>query len=249
VLSHALARPLEERFQTARAFARALEQTIPPASPALVAEQVEALCGTELQYRHGRLQAILGDELDKLSPRATVGALTSKPALPVATDAPAVSLREPTRKLTPAVSPRPAALPSATLRSGEASTPPVPETPAESGEVLPGRTSLTPTLVVVMIVSVLAGAGVATAWLSRTRGEAPVPSSGITPTSAPVAAGAPSSAVSAAATAPTAPPSSSAAAAPPPPSAAPRPTQRPAFAAPLPSAPAPRELKSNPYAQ
>ena len=69
VLSHALARPLEERFQTARAFARALEQAIPPCDTRVVGEHVEAICGTELEYRHGRLQAILGEELDKLSPR------------------------------------------------------------------------------------------------------------------------------------------------------------------------------------
>ncbi len=68
LLSHALARPVGERFQTALAFARALEHAIPPAPARAVAEQVEAICGTELDYRHSRLAAILGDENRQAEP-------------------------------------------------------------------------------------------------------------------------------------------------------------------------------------
>jgi hypothetical protein len=69
LLSHALARATSERFQTASAFARALEHAIPPAPARAVGQLVDALCGRELDYRHRRLAAILGDEIEKLSPR------------------------------------------------------------------------------------------------------------------------------------------------------------------------------------
>jgi serine/threonine protein kinase len=62
LLGQALTRSPAERFQTARALARALEETVPPASAKLVAEDVEALCGAELELRRQRLRAIVGDE-------------------------------------------------------------------------------------------------------------------------------------------------------------------------------------------
>ncbi|MGD0524102.1 MAG: serine/threonine-protein kinase [Polyangiaceae bacterium] len=107
VLSHALARPLEERFQTARAFARALEQAIPLAPARAVGEQVEAICGAELEYRHGRLQAILGEELDKLTTHRSLAVplapLVVPPVAPPSTEMAAESdiVEPPKRSLTP----------------------------------------------------------------------------------------------------------------------------------------------------
>jgi serine/threonine-protein kinase len=209
VLSHALARPLEERFQTARAFAHALEQAIPPAPTSVVGEHVETICGTELEYRHGRLQAILGAELDKLSPRASHRALPP-PSLPPVSG-------EPTLNLAP--------------------VPPSTETPVESDIVSPPRRSLTPVLIGVTVLSLVAGAAAATVWLSRTPSP-PTPTSTPTPTPTPTPP----------ALAPTPTPSLTPAPTPtltpaPPPSLPPLP--RP-HAPPSPSPPP--ELKSNPYA-
>jgi eukaryotic-like serine/threonine-protein kinase len=70
VLRLALARNRDERFSSARAFQEALEQAIPPAPHRAVADVVVRLCGAELEERHSRLQAVLGEELAHLSPRA-----------------------------------------------------------------------------------------------------------------------------------------------------------------------------------
>jgi serine/threonine-protein kinase len=195
VLAHALARPVEERFQTARALARALEQAIPPAPARVVGEHVEALCGAELEYRHSRLQSILGDELDKISPRAPQRTSSAHRATaPVLAPAP----YEPTQKLVTAtpMPPAPAAAVSPrapTLRSIDGGT----ETPVESDVAfVPPRRSLTPALVAVTLVSLLLGAGVAAALLSRNgvtvdasaTGSAPATASAPATTSAPAPA-------------------------------------------------------------
>ena len=172
VIAHALARPLDERFQTAQAFARALEHAIAPASPRIVGEHVEALCGQELEMRHARLQAILGEELDRLSPRS--------PPLPTARDVPQASKGE-TLRMTPPSTSKPGTLPMAgvpsveTLRSEEGAPVSV-ETPLESDVPPPPRRSITPILLLVMLASLVVGAGVAAVWLTR-GGQAASPTS------------------------------------------------------------------------
>jgi serine/threonine protein kinase len=234
VLSHALARPLEERFQTARAFARALEQAIPPAPARVVGEHVEAICGAELEYRHGRLQAILGEELDKLSPRSPHRPSTVATAV---VEVPPPS-REATMRLAPAEPRRTPAGPvhKETLRSGDL-VPASTETSVESDIVLPPRRSLTPVLIGVTVLSLLAGAAAATVWLSRAPSAqlSPAPSTS-TPTSTPTPS--PTSTPTPTPTASETPASTPAST---PTSSAPHPRPRA-----LPSAPPP-ELKSNPY--
>jgi serine/threonine-protein kinase len=155
VLSHALARPLEERFQTARAFARALEQAIPPAPARVVGEHVAAICGTELGYRHSRLQALLGDELDKISPRAP-----ARPP-PVNGTPPERVSHEPTLRIQEEKAPV-----APTMASQEAMGPT--ETPVEADVVtgLPRR-SATPVVIAVTIASLLVGAGAGALVLAR----------------------------------------------------------------------------------
>jgi len=232
VLSHALARPLEERFQTARAFARALEQAIPPAQTRVVGEHVEAICGTELEYRHGRLQAILGEELDKLSPRAPHRTVPPTTALVVET---APVSREATVRLAPPEAPRTVVGPLrvGTLRSVDVA-PASTETSVESDIVELPRRSLTPVLVGVTVLSLLVGAAVATVWLSRGPSPAtptPTPTSTSTPTSSPTTPTPTST--------PT--PTDSTPTPMPPPSAVPHPRPHAQPGTP------PPELKSNPY--
>jgi eukaryotic-like serine/threonine-protein kinase len=99
LLATALARPVGTRFQTALAFAQALERAIPPAPPRLVAQYVGATCRTELEYRRARLTAILGNEVAKLSSPAS----WSSPKVESAAADPAA--RGGTRKMVPALEP------------------------------------------------------------------------------------------------------------------------------------------------
>jgi len=239
LLSHALARPVGERFQTALAFARALEHAIPPAPARAVAEQVEAICGTELDYRHSRLAAILGDELDKLSPRSPRHTLGTQPT---ARAEPLPPSHPPTVRLSPAARPSPA-IPPATLKSADPAPRSERLTPASVAGVeaditdvagLPKR-SLAPLAIGVTLLSVVLGAGGAYAWLSRqpsTVPTAPSTSPSVVPPPAPSVA--PSTSPSMTASAP--PPSASAS---------------PSHGAPSSPRPPPThssELKKNPYA-
>jgi len=140
LLGHALARRTDYRFQTALAFARALEHAIPPAPPAAVGSFVEAVCAAELDYRYTRLLAILGPELEKLSPR------TPKPHSHGAAVAP-----PPSRQ--------------ATVRLEQA--PRTPPTPAPPPPVMPPKRSLAPLFVLVTLVSLLVGAAGAFFWINR----------------------------------------------------------------------------------
>ena len=233
LLSHALARPVGERFQTALAFARALEHAIPPAPARAVAEQVKAICGTELDYRHSRLAAILGDEIDKLSPRSPRHTLATR------TTALAKTVR-----LSPEARPSPA-IPLSTLESADPAPPPERLTPASVAGVeadvtevagLPKR-SLAPIAIGVTLVSVALGAGGAYAWLSRQPPTVPAAPS----TSPSVAPPAPPP------TAPSPPPSLTASVPPPTVSA----SASPSHGAPSSPRPPPThssELKKNPYA-
>ncbi|HEX3769879.1 MAG TPA: serine/threonine-protein kinase [Polyangiaceae bacterium] len=127
VAGTALARPVGERFQTARAFAHALEQAVPPAPPGIIADHVVSLCGAELEARHARLMSVLGDEVHRFS------TLRSRSVVPRASVAPAAPVAPAPIAATPSTPPRPA--------------PPW------------------PMLAVVLVVSVLLGAGAAFAFL------------------------------------------------------------------------------------
>ncbi|HEX8796451.1 MAG TPA: serine/threonine-protein kinase [Polyangiaceae bacterium] len=151
VLGHALARRTEDRFQTALAFARALEHAVPPAPPAAVASCVEAMCGAELDYRYTRLLAILGSELEKLSPR------TPKPHSRAAAAPP-----PPSRQATVRLEQAPQVPP---LQAPPPKQPPMPDEDL-APVVLPKR-SLAPLFVVVTLVSVLIGAAGAFLWINR----------------------------------------------------------------------------------
>jgi serine/threonine protein kinase len=70
VLRKALARSVDDRFQTALAFQGALERAIPPAPAHEVGGLVSLLGKEELDERNERLLELLGDELEKLSPRS-----------------------------------------------------------------------------------------------------------------------------------------------------------------------------------
>ena len=183
VVASALARAPAERFQTAKAFARALELAVAPAPATVVAEHVAALSGPELETRHTRLAAILGDELEKLSPRVSVlptrrdgprdGGLESRRES--GTDGPR-SAGGTLRMELPAPPPRSAVPAIRTLPSRDAAPASVPRSrpraPLEAAPVEPiappsPRPSIVPMLLVVLVVSVLAGAGVAFAWLAR----------------------------------------------------------------------------------
>lgn len=228
LLSHALARPVEERFQTALAFARALEHAIPPAPARAVAEQVEAICGTELDYRHARLAAILGDEIDRLSPRSPRHTLATR------TTALAPPSHPPTVRLAPDGRPSPA-IPLSTLKSADPSPPAsVAGVEADVTHVagLPKR-SIAPLAIGVTLLSVVLGAAGAYAWLSRQPSSAPAP-----PSAAPsVTPSAPSFAAPSATASPAA--SSASPSASPAPSHVPPPSHT--------AAPHPSELKKNPY--
>jgi serine/threonine-protein kinase len=138
VAASALARRPDERFQTARAFAHALEQAVAPAPAAVVAEHVASLSGPELQARHARLAAVLGDELERLSTLRS-RAVTGEASLGAR------------QVVVPIAAPpkTPAPLPAAVER------------------IEARRKSIWPMLAVVLVVSVLAGAGVAFAFLAR----------------------------------------------------------------------------------
>jgi len=69
VVLAALQRDPEQRFQSALAFHNALEIAVPPARARDVAAWVERAAGRELDALGARLQGVLGDELEKLSPR------------------------------------------------------------------------------------------------------------------------------------------------------------------------------------
>jgi len=142
LLGHALARRSDERFQTALAFARALEHAIPPAPPAAVSSFVEAVCAPELDYRYARLLAILGPELEKLSPR------TPKPHSHGRGST--VRLEQSPRTPPP---PPPSAPPPAAIESQR--------------PVVPPKRSLAPLFVLVTLVSVLVGAAGAFFWINR----------------------------------------------------------------------------------
>ncbi len=250
LLAHALARPVGDRFQTAQAFARALEHAIPPAPARVVAEQVEALCGTELDYRHSRLAALLGDELGKLSPRSPRHTLGTQPAQPTppgaglqAPPAPPAAAHPPTVRLTP--SNRPPAIPPSTLKSNEAVAPSLSASlpasvtaSAASAEAdlpaLPKR-SLASIVVAVTLGSLVIGAFGAYVLLSqRSNGPVTAPSAArVTPSASPAVSGplAPSSSAIPPATSTTASSTASPRVAP----TAPRPP------------PPPSELKKNPY--
>jgi len=175
LLEHALARPLADRFQTALAFARALEHAIPPAPPHVVSQHVEAICGAELAGLHRRLLALLGEELEKLSPRSprgtTLPTTMEASARPAATATRGATLRiEPPLRAPPPGS----AIPVATLQSVEEGGASRPSEVREDGDVdvradLPGlpRRPLMPVLLVVLLASLLAGAGGAAVWLAR----------------------------------------------------------------------------------
>jgi serine/threonine-protein kinase len=151
LLGHALARRTDERFQTALAFARALEHAIPPAPPAAVGSFVETVCAPELDYRYTRLLGILGPELEKLSPR------TPKPHSHGAAAGPPPS-RQATVRLeqAPRAPPRPALPPETLESSGE-----------EKPRAVPPRRSLAPLFVAVTLVSLLVGAAGAFFWINR----------------------------------------------------------------------------------
>jgi serine/threonine-protein kinase len=249
LLSHALARPVGDRFQTALAFARALEHAIPPAPPRVVAEHVEALCGTELDYRHARLAAILGDELGKLSPRSprhTLGTQATVKALaPLPAEAPA-SAHPPTVRLSPVNRPAAGAIPASTLKSNEASPPslPAPSPPSVAGveadlPALPKR-SLASIVLAVTLGSGVVGAIGAYALLSQ-RPSTPVTTPSASPSLAAstpppaTASASPSASAAAAATASTPRPPGSSTSSP-----------RGLPTGPHP-APTPSELKKNPY--
>lgn len=155
LLGHALARRADERFQTALAFARALEHAIPPAPPAAVSSFVEAACGQELDYRYTRLLAILGAELEKLSPR------TPRPHSHAAAAAPPPPRQATVRleQAPPKPPARTAPLPLETLKSP-------PQEGAAEPVVLPKR-SLAPLFVLVTLVSLLIGAAGAFFWINR----------------------------------------------------------------------------------
>jgi tRNA A-37 threonylcarbamoyl transferase component Bud32 len=235
LLSHALARPVGERFQTALAFARALEHAIPPAPARAVAAEVEALCGTELDYRHMRLAAILGDALEKLSPRSPRHSLATQKTELVPTAH--ASSQAPSHPATVRLAAVHAAVPVSTLKSAEpANVAPLDPTPASVAGVdadvevagLPKR-SLAPLAIGVTLLSLLLGAGGAYAWLSR---------------QSPVAPSAPSATPSAAPSTPPplAPPPTPSAL---PPAASSTPVRVPPSTRPAPI-PSP-ELKKNPY--
>ncbi len=155
LLGHALARRTDERFQTTLAFARALEHAIPPASPAAVSSFVEAVCAPELDYRYTRLLAILGPELEKLSPR------TPKPH----SHGPGSTVRleqAPRTAPGPAPGPAPAAAPAAAAAAAAGPA----TAPAPASAPAPKR-SLAPLFVLVTLVSVLVGAAGAFFWINR----------------------------------------------------------------------------------
>jgi hypothetical protein len=205
-----------------------------------VAEQVEAICGTELDYRHSRLAAILGEELEKLSPRSprhTLG--TGTTALALAQGLP--PSHPPTVRLAPEARPSPP-IPLSTLKSADPAPPSERSSPAsvagveaDIGDVagLPKR-SLAPLAIGVTLVSVVLGAGGAYVWLSRRPPTVPA---------------APSAAPS---LAPLAPPSAAPSTNPSPLASAPAPSASPSPSHASPSSPRPppahsSELKKNPY--
>jgi eukaryotic-like serine/threonine-protein kinase len=178
LLAQALARPADERFMTAQAFARALEHAIPPAPPRAVADQVEAFCRMELDYLLSRLAAILGDELEKLTPGRTPRVTTEMLARHASRDLDRVSGARLSGQGTVRLeAPSPAALllASSTLRSDEGPPPSVHDDGVELG-VIPRR-SPAPLFLLVTLASLLAGAGGAFAWLSRAPTPAAPPSS------------------------------------------------------------------------
>jgi serine/threonine protein kinase len=137
VVGVALARSTAERFQTARAFAHALDQAVGPAPAGVIAEHVVSLCGAELEARHARLASVLGEEMQRFStlrapsvaPPSAGSSLGARRAI-----APLPSpSRPPTASRPPAAAPRPA--------------------------------PMWPMLALVLLVSVLAGAGAAFAFL------------------------------------------------------------------------------------
>jgi serine/threonine protein kinase len=193
VVASALARSPAERFQTARAFARALEQAIAPAPAGVVAEHVASLSSLELEGRRTRLAAVLGDELQKLSPRpslvptrpeggpAVLTSLLTSLASPASS--PTVSSPSPVsytvssspsaggtlRMDVPSPPPRRVAVAARTMPSH--GSPPAAlarvAAPAIERPVQPRRRSIWPMLAIVLLISVLAGAGVTFAWLAR----------------------------------------------------------------------------------
>jgi serine/threonine protein kinase len=102
IVATALARPLADRFQTARAFARALEHAVPPAPARVVGELVMALAGPGLEERNTRLLGILGDEFARIGQlsRLSIPAMAAAPVRPPSSNPP------PPRLPSPAPAPR-----------------------------------------------------------------------------------------------------------------------------------------------
>jgi eukaryotic-like serine/threonine-protein kinase len=134
VLRKALSRAPADRFQTALLFQEALERAAPPAPAHEVGALVTELARDELVSRHDKLLSMLGEELEKISPRSssrTKSPLTKGNTLPlrIAGVVPPSDprLREvdpigPTLRDLPIVSAHEGLLPAATLKSaGETS--------------------------------------------------------------------------------------------------------------------------------
>jgi len=202
VVLAALQRDPEQRFQSALAFHNALDTALPPARPREVAAWVERVAAPELDALGARLQAVLGDDFEKLSPRHHTGMQRSASAR----IAPASAARRPS-----APAPLPAPTPAPTLASPErassaSSAPLRGSAPASArggsfpgDESVPGVPRRAPrsTLVVVLVAVGALAAGAAAAFgvslAERARAAAPSLPSGA-PSPAPSAAPPPESA-------------------------------------------------------
>jgi serine/threonine protein kinase len=181
VAAHALARPLDERFQTALAFARALEHAVPPAPARAVGEWVSSTCGAELELQRGRLASILGDELERLSPRGAAPgaapvavATTTTTTTTTTTSRTSSSGRGSTLKIENApLVPRTASLPPQTMRSEEAVTANVlvgTGSPLEADLPSVPRRSAARALMMLAFAALGAGAVVVATLVTRARG-------------------------------------------------------------------------------
>jgi serine/threonine-protein kinase len=79
LVASALARPVGDRFQTARAFARALEHAIVPAPARVVGELVTAICGADLDRRNDKLLEVLGEEAARIGQLSRVSLRVAVP--------------------------------------------------------------------------------------------------------------------------------------------------------------------------
>jgi eukaryotic-like serine/threonine-protein kinase len=166
VLAHALSRPVPQRFPSALAFARELEQAIPPAPACDVGEQVDALCGADLRYRHARLLAILGAELEKLNP-STRRSLEPPPPATVPAASRGATLKMNPEHLPPL--PSPAAVTITTLETAGPVQGPCPSAPEPEEPIDVPKHSMGPGLALLLIL-LLGLAGAAIAWAAVHRG-------------------------------------------------------------------------------